>query len=260
MSTIREREGQARCYDCPRCGALAGAVCRSKNRHGWYGPALRSVHPERLALLPFELTWHRATEAGQTVWLAVDNRQSPHVVYQVGKGEVRYGYPWYVACWREGVAGTTQRHTALRSRAVAQRLAEHSRCQDCGRSGMFGDMEPMSPGSELFRCRDRESCEAVRAEADRAERELIAQIERQPYDELGIRPGRVVPELYFTTNGIANPRNSTSTVVRLPEPDVDRLWYALTRHRLERDQGTCVDLVDMTDALPKLAREVMDRD
>lgn len=188
------------------------------------------MHPERLALLPFELTWHRATEAGQTVWRAVDNRQSPHVVYQVGKGEVRYGYPWYVSCWREGEENQAQAHEHLRNRAIAQQLAEHSRCSDCGGWFMFGDLEPRREGTEVFRCRDRAACQARAAETERKEREEFEAIDRQPWDSIKLRQGRVVPELVFTRNG-GDARHASSAVVRVTDLDIATLMARLIRYQ-----------------------------
>ena len=213
--TIAEREAMAREYKCDRCGAEAGAPCRSSNRHGPYGPALKSVHPERMALLPFELDWHRVKNNSRT-YRAIDDRVTPHVVYEVGKGEVRYGYPWYVACWREGAENDAQRQLHLSTQATARRLASKHRCSDCHRWLMFGDLMPQAPGSVLFCCRDRESCESVVADREAAERDELLAIRSTDHDAITVSTDQYkMPVLHMSKGG------STSSTEMTPA-DLDR--------------------------------------
>ena len=222
--TIAEREQMARERACPTCHAEAGDPCRTRTRHG-PGPSLKGVHAERMALLPFELTWHRSRTG---TYRAVDDRVTPNVIYQVGKGVVRYGYPWYVSCWREGEGdeSTAQAKTGLSNQATAKRLAAHSRCGQCDRWLMLGDLEQWING---WRCRDHETCEAIMAERDRAEREQFEAIEREPWSDIALRPGRVVPELAFTRK--ANERHADTTVVKMTPADIDRAIEVLTAWR-----------------------------
>lgn len=233
MSTIAERQAKARERVCPRCHAEAGEMCKSQGGTRSLGRRtprkhIQSVHPERMALLPFELTWHRAKgDGGGTVYRAVDNRTSPHTVYEVGRDEAssRYGFDWYLACWHDGVALTTQRKTGLSNQATSKRLASSSRCHECSRFVMFGDLVPQKPGSELFWCRDRESCQAIVAEKEARELEELRRIETEPYEAIELREGRFTPELVFTRAGMGG---RSSNVVRATPADIDRLIEVLT--------------------------------
>jgi hypothetical protein len=222
--TIADREAMAREHECPRCSAAAGNPCRSRNRHGWFGPELKGVHPERMALLPFELDWHRVkNDAGKL--RAIDNRVTPHVTYEVGKDEssYRYGYNYYLACWREGVADTTQRKNGLSTVSVAKRLASYSRCNDCGRFVMFGDLEMGSRGN--FRCRDRENCEAIVADQEAEARAEFLRIRSIDHDAITVSTDDYsMPVLHLS-------KGSTTSKTDLTPLDVDRAIEVLTAWR-----------------------------
>lgn len=263
MSTITEREALAREHACPRCHAEADRPCKTRQRpavagHRGLTPGIpmKGVHPERLALLPFELNWHRA---GKSLYRAIDNRVTPHVVYEIGRDpeKERYGSPWYLACWREGVIRVVQRHTALSEMTVAKRLASNSRCSECWRFVMFGDLEHKGKG--FWQCRNRAECDAIKTERDRRDHEQLEASERKSWDEISIRQGRVVQELVFTEVSELDSLNAHSTVVRATPADVDRLWTVLTRHRLERDAqapAAGAELAAMNDEAFRLACEI----
>lgn len=238
----------AREHVCPRCHAGPGVACR-KNRNKVKGTSvylpgspMKGVHPERMALLPFELDWHRVT-AG--LYRAVDTRTKPHTVYETGKDEgnqARLGYPWYLACWPENREHEAQRKTGLGDLATARRLAMSSRCDDCCRFVMFGDLEHKGHG--FWRCRDRVSCQAVTAEKDRIEREQFEAIEREPWAAIEMRQGRVVGEMVFSHK---HGKHTNSTVVKMTPEDIKRAIEVLTDWR---DASPPLFDVDTTPAAP----------
>jgi hypothetical protein len=174
-----------------------------------------------------ELTWTRSTTgnyiARHAFW-----------VYSVGRNDSQpKGQQWYLEAWPEAHIEAVQRRTGFHTMKLAKAAASGTRCDNCGRHVPFGSLETEKPHNRwpVWRCRDRETCEAAGKERHgRLAGFMPAEPERQDHLDAWVDDTAEGPDLVFVDS------NGNRTRVQLTDNTLMKLTLLLASRVLERHE------------------------